>query len=277
MCNSTQCERCGAEFSVPPRLVGIKRFCSERCRKAAEKRRLSTSKVVGAMVCAGCSAPFSYHRRRKYCSDRCRTKHLETTRPARSHVSATACVDCGTAYGLGWWVGRIAKPGAASGRCHACYLAYTRRRQSPNGPKPPPKHPRCISCRGLVKGVDARCKACFPLHCHLCGAKCHSRSSTPTCVKCADRNRPPAMRKRAIAVRNGDKGISWRTIAERDGWRCHLCGAEVEQCGGTAHEPKGATVDHIIPIALGGTHTWDNVALAHRRCNISRGARPLAA
>lgn len=61
------------------------------------------------------------------------------------------------------------------------------------------------------------------------------------------------------------------------GQSCHLCGEEVPYLAGTAHEPKGATVDHIIPIACGGSHTWANVALAHRTCNISRGAKPLAA
>lgn len=27
------------------------------------------------------------------------------------------------------------------------------------------------------------------------------------------------------------------------------------------------SIDHIIPVSHGGTHTWDNVELAHRYCN----------
>jgi 5-methylcytosine-specific restriction endonuclease McrA len=27
------------------------------------------------------------------------------------------------------------------------------------------------------------------------------------------------------------------------------------------------TIDHITPISKGGTHTWDNVGLACKRCN----------
>ena len=27
------------------------------------------------------------------------------------------------------------------------------------------------------------------------------------------------------------------------------------------------SIDHIIPVSRGGTHTWDNVQLAHRYCN----------
>ncbi|WP_210434349.1 HNH endonuclease [Virgibacillus sp. SK37] len=27
------------------------------------------------------------------------------------------------------------------------------------------------------------------------------------------------------------------------------------------------SIEHVIPISKGGTHTWDNVKLAHRKCN----------
>ncbi|MFC9724785.1 HNH endonuclease [Bacillus cereus] len=27
------------------------------------------------------------------------------------------------------------------------------------------------------------------------------------------------------------------------------------------------SIEHIIPVSKGGTHTWDNVKLDHRKCN----------
>jgi 5-methylcytosine-specific restriction endonuclease McrA len=36
----------------------------------------------------------------------------------------------------------------------------------------------------------------------------------------------------------------------------------------------GPSLDHIVPVSLGGTHTWANVQLAHLRCNVSKGNRP---
>lgn len=36
---------------------------------------------------------------------------------------------------------------------------------------------------------------------------------------------------------------------------------------------KAPELEHIIPIAMGGTHTWDNVACACRLCNQAKGAR----
>ena len=33
------------------------------------------------------------------------------------------------------------------------------------------------------------------------------------------------------------------------------------------------SIEHIKPAALGGSHTWDNVKLAHRRCNSLKGVK----
>jgi 5-methylcytosine-specific restriction endonuclease McrA len=49
----------------------------------------------------------------------------------------------------------------------------------------------------------------------------------------------------------------------------------VPQVAGTAKEPMGGTVDHLVPIVDGGQHVWSNVALAHRICNLARGSKPL--
>lgn len=52
-------------------------------------------------------------------------------------------------------------------------------------------------------------------------------------------------------------------VAERDGWRCGICGGKVTR--------KNWSLDHVIPLSQGGPHTYANVVLAHRRCNSSRG------
>ena len=50
--------------------------------------------------------------------------------------------------------------------------------------------------------------------------------------------------------------ITRRAVFARDGWMCQYCGARTS-----------LTVDHVIPRSKGGTHTWDNVVAACRRCN----------
>ena len=119
-------------------------------------------------------------------------------------------------------------------------------------------------------GMEIRCSVLIICDCgNLVGSKFKK------CSSCFLENRSKSMQRRLVAERQGDNGIHWSVVGERDDWVCHLCGGEVLKKAGTAYEPFGATVDHLIPIAKDGTHTWGNVALAHRRCNVVRGANEL--
>lgn len=62
--------------------------------------------------------------------------------------------------------------------------------------------------------------------------------------------------------------FSHEEIAVRDEWACHICGGEVTR--------ETWSIDHLIPLSLGGPHTRTNVKLAHHRCNASRGNRDLS-
>lgn len=58
-------------------------------------------------------------------------------------------------------------------------------------------------------------------------------------------------------------------LFEMHGWKCHICGDQIEphrRCP----DLLAATIDHIMPLSLGGTHTWDNVAPAHGLCNFTK-------
>lgn len=57
--------------------------------------------------------------------------------------------------------------------------------------------------------------------------------------------------------------INLQVLAERDHWICHICKKKVTK--------RTWSHDHLIPLALGGDHSYLNVALAHLRCNIRRG------
>jgi 5-methylcytosine-specific restriction endonuclease McrA len=61
-------------------------------------------------------------------------------------------------------------------------------------------------------------------------------------------------------------------LVERDGWTCKLCGRAINPL--LTHGDLGyRTVDHVIPLALGGEHSYANTQLAHMRCNMSKGSR----
>lgn len=72
-------------------------------------------------------------------------------------------------------------------------------------------------------------------------------------------------RRRAARLRAAPRErFDREEIFERDEWICGICGKPVNE--------GDASLDHIVPLALGGAHTRANVRLAHIRCNSRRGA-----
>ena len=67
--------------------------------------------------------------------------------------------------------------------------------------------------------------------------------------------------------------ISLGELYERDNGVCWICGevCDLDDCfwaDGTFFAGGSyPSIDHVIPIAKGGTHKWENVRLAHRICN----------
>jgi len=55
--------------------------------------------------------------------------------------------------------------------------------------------------------------------------------------------------------------LNRRAVFARD---LHVC----QYCGGVAEN-----LDHVVPRSRGGTHTWENVVAACRRCNTRKGDR----
>lgn len=75
-------------------------------------------------------------------------------------------------------------------------------------------------------------------------------------------------KRRAIYAR-GDK-IDHLTLFNLCGWICHICREPIDRKLRFPHN-MAATVEHIVPLCLGGTHTWDNVAASHAKCNFAKG------
>lgn len=74
-------------------------------------------------------------------------------------------------------------------------------------------------------------------------------------------------KRRAVYAQGDD--IDHLTLFHLFGWTCNICRSDID--------PKrrfpdlmAATVEHIIPLSHGGTHTWDNTAPAHAQCNFQK-------
>lgn len=79
-------------------------------------------------------------------------------------------------------------------------------------------------------------------------------------------------RRRVLARDARSDRFTSRDIFERDGWACQICGVHLNP-EIKFPDPLSPSLDHIIPIALKGTHTLDNVQAACMGCNWSKGAR----
>lgn len=243
-------------------------------------------------TCEWCGQAFCAARSTaKFCSAKCKGA-AKRSRPgyreshAQSHASWFARVtrQCD-------WCGHTFKPRSNSARLcsQACVRADRWRDKSCPVFKPSKPQRRCGWCDHPIKAgkfcssahADAWYRAnvlgrdSTPVQYHSCAGCGESRAARATltlgrlCGRCqekARRSRDKALRRGA---RRTGEDFTLREIAERDGWKCHLCGDHVEDVE-YDYRPSDPTLDHLIPVSEGGTHTRDNVRLAHMICNSTR-------
>jgi hypothetical protein len=70
-----------------------------------------------------------------------------------------------------------------------------------------------------------------------------------------------------------DKSVKLSVLIKKQHGICQICGGKIDETdkGNGTIGNQYPTIDHIIPISLGGSHTWDNVQLAHMICNSRKG------
>ena len=126
----------------------------------------------------------------------------------------------------------------------------------------------------LIKTLSKIAELKKPKKCPVCGTIFHSQiPSQRYCSKaCKNKNRNSgSIRKRCKKYgAKYESGITLRKVCLRDGGICQICGKPIDWNDNEWHEhfgPNYPTIDHIIPLAQGGNHTWDNVQLAHAMCN----------
>lgn len=101
----------------------------------------------------------------------------------------------------------------------------------------------------------------------------HSTGTAKVCKNCR------VVRNKKINSHNSDARraigkpkLSVYELAVRDGRRCNICRRKIDlSLSGMAK--WGPTIDHILPVSLGGTNDPNNLTLAHRCCNSRRGNR----
>ncbi len=93
-------------------------------------------------------------------------------------------------------------------------------------------------------------------------------------IKAYCKNNPEIVRnasrkRRALKYKTQVESINEKIVFMRDGWICQICHKRVDKKFKHPN-PMSASLDHIVPMNKGGTHTYNNVQLAHLRCNMEK-------
>ena len=121
-------------------------------------------------------------------------------------------------------------------------------------------------------------KARRPRSCMLCGVQIPptSRSDKKYCSETcgfAARINLGRMDRRLRVTDDRDIRFFRRSdIYKRDGWQCQICLKPIDPSLRFPN-PKCASIDHIIPVSMGGTNRPENLQASHLRCNVSLGNR----
>lgn len=244
------CPTCGSTITSTRRT-----YCNPTCKYNARRTRDLASRQPATCQRCGNPTPPGHTR---WCSTTCRRGTGTKTRPQRRTAPCPVCerpwptrggqrtcsADCGTIL-------RAYEAGRTLATQYASIIPWDR--LAPRTPWAPP-HP-CADC-GQPIPCTTRSTRC---------TSCHAQRSE------AARNLAHARRRAGDPTMHGDP-ITRSALGERDNWTCHVCNLPVDQDPERFGQPRplAATIDHLIELAAGGTHTWDNVALAHRACNIER-------
>lgn len=120
------------------------------------------------------------------------------------------------------------------------------------------------------KFKSAQCRMCATWFVTLytdvtCSTDCQAERERAIKRNSKDRRRA---RKKAAYVAD-----VWRKeVFERDGYRCHLCRKKTLPHKQVPH-PRAPTLDHVIPLASGGTHEPLNTRTACFLCNATKSDR----
>jgi len=232
------------------------RFCSRTCSRkwlAIENSKGPKTPIAHA-TCEGCGCKFKPRLARysRFCSRECCFKLQRRCRAERESAIEMARLanlpvcPCGKRL-------KVMGGTYCSGKCY--HLATHK-------PKHLSKTQCCRVCgttiiiEGRGHGTSGRV---------YCSKKCSRKASRR--IERANGTHRVSCARRAKRLREATiEMINPFKVFERDGWTCWLCGVGCVR-GAEHPDSMAATVDHVIPLAKGGEHSYANVRCAHFICN----------
>lgn len=248
-------------------------------------------KVSYQVICDCCGKAFiSHDKRRSFCSHKCRDVYYKRSKGQDSRLEPykRICSICGKEFDTFNYSKKT-----CSDKCSKKLKYQTDKiRHQRNGRY---KHTRSelIQIQKDQAEIKALEKEWYKLlhrekrECKICGSLfyCLEKEANQTCSpECSkkykllkDKERRKIHRDNRLNYKNiVDTDITLDKLYKRDNGICYLCGGlcdksdfvmrdNIKICG-----PNYPSKDHVIPLSRGGKHQWENVRLAHLKCNIDK-------
>lgn len=276
------CAYCGAPFVAHNKQ---KIYCSKRCKdvslRVKKGIKCNPNTEPYHKVCAVCGKAYDTFRETSVtCSPECSQEHRLIRQKRICHqkttvnkITAEQCVK--ERHGDRFEYIRQSK-GRIQMRCKTCGKIVERARSTLKY-----KNIVCEHCKEEKLKVEARQKMMrflialkeskTPKICESCGKVFYSANPSQVhCTKNCKKSRQTSVRRRC--KKHGvyyDSSVTRIKVAKRDHYVCQICGkvCDPNDKRWGAFGPDYPTLDHIIPLARGGAHTWDNVQCACAICN----------
>lgn len=251
-----------------------------RCGSCSGKRRVARRAELMALYEAGQYTPGSYHREAT-------CKGCGRVFPVTRHDNLGCC-----------------SRGCASAVVGAARRIYADKREAKRaehlrarlrkGLPPPLAEVDCVICGAVFRPKNIRARYCSdacrlkaidrtdrtPRPCGECGVMFSPEYGVKRRRFCSASCLTKNLRRKRRKVERARLRAAWvesvdpTMVFERDGWRCHLCGRRTPRRLRGTLDDRAPELDHIIPLARGGEHSYANTACACRACNMAKGATP---
>lgn len=262
----SKCIGCGGDIWVKPKIDGKPRkqqWCSKKCyQRERQKTRLyryrpQSSRKWYDHVCIGCGKSFKSQRiDSKHCGRSCACKYSSgyrrppyTQLPKYTKLHLVRCLGCGNKFLTKW-----SNKETCSTVCGSLVSAR----------------------RKTARVAETKtCKVCGAVYSPLYGVKsknyCSDECNSIDLLENERKHRRIARsRRRALIRETAVERIDPVDVFIRDNWTCQSCGDPTPDWLRGTIDDSAPEMDHIIPLARGGTHTDDNVQCLCRVCNLMK-------
>lgn len=232
------CQQCGKACVMESKAA---KFCSDICRHRYNKANRGHERK-----CEVCNETFFDYREMKYCSVNCKQSKIKERKQERERerkqILSVEKAKRERTKALKRLAKTLNKVNNSRRTCECCGKEY-------------------------FKGKESNANK-------FCGEECKERIQKEKAKQYRKVNKRPNKDRRWTKNGKADYSICLSKLFERDNGKCHICGGQTDYDDfirdANEHFIAGnnyPSIDHVIAIANGGLHQWDNVKLAHRICN----------